>query len=278
MKNSKKPTGKAPASSDTRRLVVISDLHAGSIYAPCPANFERHDGNVVTLNRNGQFATKAFKTFTSTVLDLPAYDLLLNGDLVEGMHHRSTEVWSMDPGDHVRAAMMLLDPIVEKARQVWVTRGTECHTQGSEESLGMYFGAKRDPDTGRCAPDLWRFDYCGLHIHAVHHMPTTSRKALEGSQLSIQLNEHQSQSARADIERPRLVIASHRHTPGLYTDFESMMIATPAWQTADGRHVKKVVPASKTRVGGMVLDWSQRIDGDLPFFDPGKYIYAPEKE
>jgi hypothetical protein len=276
LKNSKKKTGKTPASSDTRRLVVISDLHAGSSFAPCPPNYQRHDGNIVYQNTDGQFATAAFQTFTKTILQLPSYDLLLNGDLIQGFHPRSKEVWSMDPGDHVGAAMMLLDPLVNKATRVWVTAGTESHSQESEQGLAMYFGANRDKYTKKLAPNLWRFTYCGVMMHAIHHMPTTVRVNLEATQLSVQLREHQIKCVQVDLQPPRLVIASHRHTAASYTDFHSMMLVTPAWQTADGRYTQKVVPGAQTRVGGLMLDWTERLDGELPLVHP--YIYAPEKE
>lgn len=273
MKTSRTKTRKPSKPLDTRRLVVISDLHAGSTYAPCPDGFERHDGNRVTQNVHGKFATEAWSLFVQDVRKLGEFDVLVNGDCIEGMHHRSTEVWSMDPADHARAAVELLGPLLSPARKVWFTRGTDCHTGSSEESIALHFGAERE-ESGRCAPDLWRFTYCGVRVHAVHHMPTTSRKSLEATQLSIQLAEHQLQSARAGMEIPRLVIASHRHTPGFYSDFHSSMIATPAWQTADGRHTKKVVPASKTRVGGLILSWENADDGELPAVVDR--IYQPE--
>jgi len=256
-------------------LVIVSDIHAGSVYTPCPNGFTRTDGSGVVPNVHGKFATAAWDDFVATVRAGGAYDLLVNGDCVEGFHHRTTEVWSIDPGDHFQAARQLLEPLVSPAGKVWFTRGTDCHVGSVEEGLAVHFGAERCPDSNLCAPPLWRFDYCGVHIHATHHMPTTSRKSLEATQLSVQLAEHQLQSLRVGITPPRMVIASHRHVGGYYTDFEGAMIATPAWQTTDGKHTKKVVPASKTRIGGIVCSWADLENGAIPRVH--HHMYVPEE-
>jgi hypothetical protein len=81
------------------------------------------------------------------------YVVLLNGDAIEGDHHGTKQVWSKDTQDHVEAAHVVLAPLMRRASALFIVRGTECHTNNAEVTLGKILRAQINPDTGLPAFD-----------------------------------------------------------------------------------------------------------------------------
>jgi hypothetical protein len=246
-------------------LLVISDLHMGSIWAPVPEKMVRHDGQVIKPSKAQQWLNRQWHKQTGKALAYLGnrpFDLVLNGDMVEGVHHRSTEHWSADPGDHHLAAWIMLNPIAERAKNIYVVSGTECHDGPSGAAgLGNRLGAVKNPKTSHGA--FLRLNLCvnDVYCRFVHHMPTSSRIALYATALGVMLAEHQSQSARLGRKAPRVLVQGHRHTHGYYGDGLALSVSCPPWQLLT-THGHKAATAANPRVGCVVLDFAMR--GELP--------------
>lgn len=252
--------------SDAPILIDLSDPHFGSSRALMPPGFRDSEDKGHTPNKYQEWLWAYWLDFGQWLDWVCGKDrrvLLLNGDIIEGVHHGTTELVTNDPVDHAKMAVEVLAPIVEKADAVYLVRGTEVHTRNAEYAIGYHLGAKKCRVTGQYAHDKLWLRQMGVLSTARHHIGTTGRQALEATQLSIQLAEEQMQAARVGNPIPRILYSAHRHVYGLYSDGDAMCVVTPSWQYLT-RHAHKVVPASKSKFGGVVMDWRRVGEGSLP--------------
>jgi hypothetical protein len=189
--------------------------------------------------------------------------LVLNGDLVEGVHHKTKQVISTDTADHVDAALALLEPLAKLASKTFVVKGTECHSGTNETTIGKVLKAEKDPETGKEAWDRLSLTVAGTRCIFQHHVQTAMRPYLEASGLGIALGTEQLEAAKSGEPIPRVLSVAHRHRFGEYRDASGLCVAGPPWQALT-RFGYKVVPSARTRPGLFALDWRNRRDGELP--------------
>lgn len=249
-----------------RQVVVVSDIHAGSTVAICPPVLELAEGLEVRPN-----ALQSW--FWQCWLDLLAwidqetggepFALILNGDLIEGDHHRTDQIIGRNIADHLAVAEAVLEPLVKRAAKTFITRGTECHVGDIEAAIGKIFKTEANPENGRHAFDRLALDVCGVRLVARHHVSTTSRPWLESNGLGMELASEQLHAARNGEPQPRILCVGHRHVAGHVVVNEGLCLATPAWQGLT-RHGHKVVGAARCKPGAYLLDWRNIPDGQLP--------------
>ena len=190
------------------------------------------------------------------------FPLIINGDAIEGNHHRSKELLHVDEVEHARAAIHTLEFFTEMADSVYVVEGTECHTKGWESYIGRELGAVRTP-SGRYSWPQLLIEIHGSLGSIQHHMPTTGRPHLEASAMSIMTVVGQTESRWARHRVPQWFAGAHRHKKGMWTNWDAMWMVTPAWQTLT-RHARKVVPFGKVSPGVLWLDWAGVEVGEVP--------------
>lgn len=250
-------------------VITISDTHCGSDVGlmPPPGSFTLYDGSKNTQNPLQALLWRAFVADTQKALNSVkgvGFALILNGDLIEGIHHRSDEVASAKIEDHKRCAVYCLDSIAKKAQKTVVVMGTECHTRRDEHGLGRELGAISPSNR----PDLYAFDGLDLKINGclvntLHHMPCSSRAYLEASHLGIVMGNAILNRARDRQPVPNIFLRGHRHTAGYYCDGRSMICVQGSYQFKT-RHGMKVVPDSGTFPSITTLNWKGKQFGELP--------------
>lgn len=249
-----------------RTLAVFSDIHAGSVVALMPPIFRKADDQEVLANALQRWFWECWKRTGKWMDEIVGDDpcgLILNGDLIEGDHHRTTEIISRNIADHVEIARELLEPLATRASKTFVIQGTECHTGDVEAALGKMLHAEVNPETKRHVFDRLTLDICGVRLVARHHVTTTSRPWLESNGLGMELASEQLSAVRNGEPMPRVLCVAHRHVGGHVVTSEGLCLATPAWQGLT-RHGHKVVPAARCRPGAYILDWRGLPDGSLP--------------
>jgi hypothetical protein len=249
-----------------RILVVASDLHVGSKVALCPDGFVDSDGCPVALNSVQRWIGEQWASVwqeTHRIIGEDRWVLALNGDMIEGRHHGAGQVWSVEPGDHVRAVVELLQPVAETADAVLLTLGTECHAGVAEIGIGMALDAMVDPETGLCAANRWDVEVAGSPVVVRHHMGASSRPWLTGTQLSIQRSLERERAGRHGLRPPRAICLAHRHVPEHSIEGGCAVVVTAPWQ-ARTRYGHRVAPASDPVVGLTILDWRRRPDDSAP--------------
>jgi len=191
------------------------------------------------------------------------YALVLNGDMTEGIHHRSTQVVSGDKQDHVSIAIEILEPLAKRAEKTYLVKGTECHVHANEVAIGKALKAEINDETQKHAFDRLALDACGVRCVFRHHIGTSIRMALEATQLSVILVEETAEAIKNGEAPPRIVCAAHRHKFGFYLNGRSMCVVSAPWQGLT-RHGHKVVSQARTQPGVYALDWRGITDGELP--------------
>lgn len=252
-----------PKRARIQLLAVVSDLHCGSTVGLMHPESEQESGNSIGFGRNVHQAWlwqcwQQMEERVQEICDGWPYALLVNGDATEGIHHRTTEVVATTIAEHVAIATKCLKFLSGNAKRTLVVKGTECHTHNMETVLAQKLGA-----VDGVAKDKWLFRIHGCLIDATHHVGVTSRAYLEASQYSIAMGNARLNYIRAGHEVPRLFLRAHRHCGGTFSDGDSMMGITAAWQFLT-RHGRKVVPDSIPRPSAQVFDWRGKPEGALP--------------
>jgi len=199
------------------------------------------------------------------------YDLVHNGDAVDGSHHNSTTQISHNIEDQIRIAEAVMRPRVEQCHASGGTyyhiRGTEAHVGQSgeyEERLARNLGAKPNDQGQHARFDLWKRVGTTTKggraplVHLLHHIGTTSSAAHESSAVNAELTASYVEAARWNREPPDFIVRSHRHR-SIAVDMNSAKgyaaaIVTPAWQ-GKTPYVWKIPGArlSEPQVGGILI-------------------------
>ena len=249
-----------------RKVCIISDTHIGSTKGLLNPGFTTLEGNEIKLNAMQEWLwlcwEKANSFIDEQVGDEP-FALVVNGDVIEGIHHGTKEIWSPEVTDQRNAAVEILKPLVAKAAASFLVRGTECHVQNSEAGVGSQLGCVRDEQTGLHAFDRLVLELNGIRHVFRHHIGTSVRRGLAGTQLSANLAEEQVEAANNGEKIPRVVVCSHRHKYGLYQDTNGLLVVTPPWQGLT-RFGHKVVSQARTNPGLVLLDYTGKQNGELP--------------
>jgi hypothetical protein len=249
-----------------KRIVICSDLHVGSSKGLLQPGFTTLEGNKISLNAMQEWLwlcwVKAGNFIDEQVGDEP-FAFVVNGDIIEGIHHGTKEIWSPEVTDQRNAAVEILEPFTSKASASFIVKGTECHVQNVESGIGSQLGCVKDEQTGNFAFDRLVLELNGIRHVFRHHIGTSVRRGLAGTQLSANLAEEQVEAANNGEKIPRVVVCSHRHKFGLYRDTNGLLVVTPPFQGLT-RFGHKVVSQARTNPGIIILDYSGKQFGELP--------------
>jgi hypothetical protein len=252
-----------------KNLVVFSDTHCGCRLGLCPPGG-------VKLDDGGTYHTSPFQdemwTLWRSFWDewVPQatrgepYDIVHNGDVIDGVHHNSTTQVSHNIEDQLRIAQALMEPVVDACKATGGTyyhiRGTGAHVGQSsvyEEMLAQRLGAKPNEAGQHARYDLWK-RVGGALVHLMHHIGTTSSAAHEASAVNAEMTAEYVEAARWNREPPDFIVRSHRHR-SIAIDLNSAKgyaaaIVTPAWQ-GKTPFVWKIPGArlSEPQFGGIII-------------------------
>jgi len=247
-----------------KTVLVLSDLHCGSVVGLAPPETETSSGNVISFGKNLHQAWLwqnwiAKAAWAKSIIGTDPFALILNGDATEGVHHRNeAEILAALIETHCSMCEDRLEPYLAMKPKIYVVKGTECHVRNIESELAKRIGAE-----GGEAKHKWLIRINGMLIDAAHHMGTTSRAYLEASQMSIAMGNARLNYARSGQEVPKVFLRGHRHCGGFYSDGRGFFGVTGAWQFLT-THGHKVVTDSIPAPTALILDWRHKGPGELP--------------
>jgi hypothetical protein len=251
----------------------ISDPHFGSDWAPMPppdtVTLTSGEGN--TQNPLQKEMDAVWVKHTNEMLAYlngRRFLLVLNGDILEGSHHRSDEALAK-VDDHMLIAEYYLAPLIKACEKAIMVYGTECHTGRKENSLAKKWPKKFMANPAiktQLAFDAVEFDVGGCLYNVTHHMACTTKSYLEAGALSTIMGDSRNQHARAKRRSPDVWLRAHRHCCGYYSDGRGLIAVNGAYQFKT-RHGTKVVPDAEAFPSMMVFDHSRRIAGQLPMVE-----------
>jgi len=227
-------------------LVIISDLHAGCQFGLCPPEGIELDGGgnykpSALQCKVWEIWQEFWNEWVPTVSRGEPFAVVVNGDSIDGTHHKAVTQISHNLSDQAKLAEKILKPIADRAAELYMIRGTEAHVGKSgqeEERLARSLGAKPD-QVGRYARDELFIEVGGVLCHIMHHIGTTSSSQHEASAINAEMAREFNESARWGERVPLFVVRSHRHRYARVsfpartdTDkhVESIGFCTPGWQ------------------------------------------------
>ena len=265
-------------------VVVVSDLHVGCEMALMPREgWLRDGGNLVTPSKLQGVLCDWWDEFWAWCDEETGgrYDVVVNGDLIEGVHHRATTPWSANIGVQRACCESILLPVRERARRLYVIRGTEAHVgQSAEDDEAIARGIKADRAEGAHGYAAWEMFYrFGDHLaHFAHHVSTSSSPFSETSALLREQVTGYVEAGRWGDEPAAMYIRSHRHIcSGICHPSRHGITSTwtsPAWQLKTPYVHKIGARMTQPQIGGLLL-----CVGDMgPYIKPWvKHIDRPKE-
>lgn len=254
-----------------RNVVIVSDLHAGCQMALCPPTGARLDSGSVYMPKGPQAALWPvwldFWEWVRQTLKGQPFDLIVNGDCLDGVHHGSTTQISYSLGDQESLACEILEPRVKKAARYFHIRGTEAHVgkaAESEERVAKQLGAIPNEEGQHSRYDLWlRMGHeRGPLVHVLHHIGTTGSSAYEATAVHKELVESYVEAGRWGDEPPAAIVRAHRHRDMLDSipckHGRALAVVSAAWQLKTPFAWK--IPGarlSQPQIGGLILRWNE---------------------
>lgn len=233
------------ARKPVRNIVVIADTHCNSTIGLClPEGHRLDDGGRYTPS---PFQTQLWCLFQDLrqswipkVTKGEPWHLVINGDSIDGDHHKTPTIISRNMQDQFRVARDTLHPIVRECHasggDLYMVRGTEAHVGPSaqeEERLAEALGAVPNK-VGNYS--RWRLKLMlGDHLVSFrHHIGGGASQAYEGTALTKTQAGQFSDAGRWGRRVAQVDVRAHRHR---YAKWEKdgraghfITVVVPGWQ------------------------------------------------
>lgn len=257
----KKAAAKPPA--DVLR-VIVSDFHSGSNHALF-LNHEWHGRHTSHIPRSEQVEIrKHFEKFCEEVREHRAgkrVELIHNGDAIDGDHHHSGDVCTLDP---VEQADIHIELMAEMQNRIgwtrgdvlYYTRGTQSHVNEFENYIGRELNAVPNGE-------FYVFDFLELNTNGarswfIHHGPQRGKGPNEGNPVKAWLKNIYYDAMNDRKPPPDIVYTGHVHDPtyNVHVAREKMSfklihgIILPSWQRKTTYAWMKA-PSSRNKIGGV---------------------------
>jgi hypothetical protein len=216
-------------SAKTNDIVVVADLHCGSRLGLLPPKGVLIDkGNLVKPSPFQLWMwSKWLEFWGAFVPEATAgepFDVVVNGDAIDGRHHGQDSLITNDLSEQVDIAVACLKAafaiphVALNLRRLYFVDGTECHCGLANETtkfLAERFPVAIDRGGNSVRRELWlEIGQKGRHnalVHFLHHIGTTSSAAYETTAVHRELVEAFQEAARWRNRTPDIIVRSHRH-------------------------------------------------------------------
>lgn len=218
-----------------RNIVCLSDSHFGSTLA-VSCRYRLDDGGFYCpspLQQKLLSMWNEFWAWTYKRLEGEPFVFIHNGDVIDGVHHRTTTISSHNLNDQTRLAIQMLKPHVDRASAYYQIRGTEAHCGQSakeEEAIAETLGAVRDKETGQYSRWELRIEMGQELLHISHHIGVTSSSSYESSALMREMVAAFVEAGQWGMKPPTIFIRSHRHRYSEVKIPNGRIVITPGWQ------------------------------------------------
>lgn len=255
----------------SKRPVVIaytSDQHCGSTLALAPDEITLDDGQRFIASKPQRWLRQCWGDYWTVevakrraALDAELYGVF-GGDLVEGDHHRTTQIVSanLNAQAAVVDAVMAV-PLALKPDRLFFVRGTEAHVGNSactEERIATGLRKDKrpvvgDPETGTASWWHLRMEVHGRLLDITHHGRTGQREHTRAGAASLHAHDIFLSHAKRGERHPDLCLRAHYHRFNDSHDAcPTRVVTSGAWQLKTS-HVYKVAADSMADIGGLIV-------------------------
>lgn len=243
-------------------VAAVSDLHCGSTVGLCPDAVRLDDGQSYGASDAQRWLWGLWEDYWRRVAERRKREraglyVVLNGDLVDGDHHGTTQILSGHPLAQLRALEEALSvPLALKPDRIFVVRGTEAHvgkSGASEEGIAERLGAVPDPTAGNRSWWHLRMEAAGVRLDVTHHGRTAYRPWTYANAANLLAAQIFYEHASTGEPHPHLAIRSHFHRWNDSHDAHpTRVVQLGAWQLQTA-YVHKVAPKTLADIGGAII-------------------------
>jgi hypothetical protein len=235
---------KAQAVDRARQIIVVSDLHCGCQLGLCPPP-EVHK---VPLDGGGWYEPSDLQRkvwawweefwheWVPSQTRGEPYGVVINGDAIEGAHHRAKTPITTNFADQIALAKTVLLPVLTGVAAAWMVRGTEAHVgecAENEELLSQQLPVRKT-EHGRGTRIELRLRVGDALVDIQHHIAATGSSAFETTALQREFVIACEEAGRWGREPPDVLIRAHRHraakTEVPTRKGSGIVLTTPGWQ------------------------------------------------
>ena len=269
-------------------VVCVGDTHCGSTVGLCPPEgLELDDEGMYLPSKAQNWLWNNWEEAWGKVKSVKRKNrkaklhLILNGDLIDGDHHRTTQIATGLTGVHMRCAMESLRvPLALKPNTIHVLRGTPSHVGragGSEEGIARALKAASwpvvgDPDTGMKSSYSRVIQVGNTRFDIKHHGRMGRRAHTKGPYMRWFAQDIFFNHMMDGDDPPDVAIRSHFHQfadSGRIHKIKTRAVALPAWQLAT-EYVHRVAES----LADIGLVWCEVDDDD---YDMKTVLYKPDR-
>jgi hypothetical protein len=241
----------------TTIIAVVGDTHCGGTTGLCPPIYELNGNGHKQANKAQKWLWRCWVDYWRRVFDLASeYSAeiitVVNGDLVEGVHHGTTQVVSLRPDDMMNIAIACLEPYTRRAKHLFVTKGTEAHVGSGglwDDLLARDLGAI--PHDASPAWYWLPIEVEGVKFTFSHHGRAGTRGWTKGTGARTIAADLSMQSVRTGRPVPNVAVFGHVHR------FEDSGNNYPVWVQTHGcwqlstAYGHKISPGIPPDIGGL---------------------------
>jgi hypothetical protein len=273
-------------------LGVFSDTHTGSITGLRPPMVVSEDGGEHAFNPIQELMWNSFIDMTDrwrAAKDETGWPLVVihNGDMIDGNHHGTHEIWTLDELAMAEAAKETVAPAFSLADVIYMMRGTPSHVgklARFEEEISKDLARDGLPIRKPKYAHTWQHLNLLLNdvLFDVHHKAETGSfvpwtKGAEVNRISTWLGiEYAGNSDRI----PDVALRSHYHS---FSDsgltHKTRTFITPPWQQTTSWAANVKWAGKLTAVGGLLFYIHP--EGERPYgmpYDVLKMIYKAKRD
>lgn len=248
-----------------KAIIAVSDLHVGSTMGLCPAKVNLIGTGTYEPNKYQKTLLKFWNHFWTVwvptqVEGADKVFIVINGDIVDGIHHNTVEIISNSWAVQEYAAIDLLTKTIGGVPNngIFVVKGTEIHvgpSGSSEEKIARAIGAEVN-DLGESSSWQWNLDLDGVVFNFAHHISAANASAYETSAPMRELISGMVEAEQWNQPMPNVMVRSHRHRfipvsiPSIRGRIHS--VVTPSWQLRTP-FVEKIDRMRMPHIGGIVF-------------------------
>ena len=250
-----------------KAVVAISDLHIGSTVGLCPPRVTVVDRGTYLPNPFQRAVYRYWCNFwgkyvPQTVQGAEKVILVINGDVIDNIHHQTVNLLSNSIQVQEAAAIKIIEKICDlcpvKIDEIYFVAGTEAHSglaAESERRIADKVGGLPDA-SGELLPFQRWMDVNGTTFHFAHSISTTSSAAYESSAPMRELVASMVEATQWGRPMPDVLVRSHRHrfieVPIPTVKGRIRVVVTPGWQLRTP-FVERIDRMRMPHIGGVVF-------------------------
>jgi len=244
----------------------ISDLHCGGATALMPPVWRNADGLEIRQNRAQGWLWERWQDLAQRIKReaLGGVEVfgLFNGDVVEGRHHETPQLVSVEPDDHADIAVEVVDMVAAWCKRLMFIAGTDAHVghQGRTENIvAKTFAAQgktviRPLDTALHVWPVALAEIGGVQFNIAHHTRGSSLERNRNNAANAEAADQAINAKFLGLPIPRYVLRGHTHffARGIYDRTGTETLVTGCWQLSTS-HGHRIKPHITTEIGARLI-------------------------